>query len=189
MITAELNNQNRFHPLKFAMWIAIAAIVMMFAALTSAYIVSEAAGKWNKLPLPRIFWFNTIVIIISSVVMQWTVIAFKKFDQRSYRIGLATTFFLGVVFLVGQIIGWSQMPSFTQGFSKEGFSDFVFAISSVHAAHIVGGLVIMLITLIISFVKPFNPNKLINVEIMATYWHFVDLLWIYLFIFFQLNLS
>ncbi|MCY7410889.1 MAG: cytochrome c oxidase subunit 3 [Chitinophagales bacterium] len=188
-MTAELNNQNRFHPLKFAMWIAIASMIMMFAALTSAFIVSEAAGKWGRLPLPQIFWVNTLIIICSSIVMHWTVRAFKKFDRRSYRMGLAITFCLGTLFLIGQFIGWSQMPSFTQGFSKEGFSDFVFAISSVHAAHIIGGLVILLIALVTSFVKPFNPNKLVTLQIIAIYWHFVDLLWIYLFIFFQINLS
>ena len=65
---------------------------------------------------------------------------------------------------------------------------FVYAISGVHAAHIIGGLIIMFITLIKSFVKPFNPNKLVNIQMMSTYWHFVDALWIYLFLFFQMNL-
>lgn len=194
-MTAELKSPQRdprtnsFHPLKFAMWLGIAAIIMLFAALTSAYIVSEGQGKLGHLSLPKIFWFNTAVILASSAAMQWTVSAFKKYNRNMYRTGLAATFLLGVTFLIGQYIGWWQMPSLKEGFSKVVASDYVFVISSVHAAHIAGGLLIMLVTLAKSFFQPFNPNKLVNVQIMATYWHFVDVLWIYLFIFFQINLA
>ncbi len=189
MMTATANSPNQFHALKFALWLAIAAIIMLFAALTSAYIISEGQHSWGKISLPNIFWFNTIIILASSGVMHWTVKSFRQYNQNAYRIGLSVTLILGVAFLIGQYIGWLEMPSLKEGFSKEVSSDYVFVISGVHAAHIAGGLLIMLITLLKSFFKPFNPNKLVNVQMMATYWHFVDVLWIYLFVFFQIKLA
>ena len=121
--------------------------------------------------------------------MQWAVRAFRSFKENTYKVALLITFLLGVVFLAGQYLGWKDLGN--RGIYIDGnpSGSFVYVISGVHAVHILGGLIIMLIMLIQIMVRPFNPNKLVGVQMMSTYWHFVDVLWIYLFIFFQINLS
>jgi cytochrome c oxidase subunit 3 len=188
MASANIKSNNRFHPLKFGLWLGIASIIMLFAALTSAYIVRKSQGNWVEFRLPGIFLINTIVIIASSITMQWAVNSFRNFKENSYRIALTITFLLGIGFLFGQYMGWLALEERGIYVNGNPSGSFVYAISGVHGAHIIGGLIIMLITLIKSFVKPFNPNKLVNVQMMSTYWHFVDALWIYLFLFFQMNL-
>jgi cytochrome c oxidase subunit III len=189
MMTADLKSPNRFHPLKFAMWLAMASIIMLFAALTSAYIVRKAQGNWVEFRLPSIFWINTVIILISSVTMQWAANAFKKYRQNAYRLWLVVTFMLGTAFLVGQYIGWLQLDEGGIHLKGNPSGSFVYVISGVHAAHILGGVLILFVSVIRAFFVKFNPNRLVNVQIMSTYWHFVDVLWIYLFIFFQINLA
>lgn len=121
--------------------------------------------------------------------MHWALNAFKNFREQLFKIALLITFGLGMIFLAGQYYGWLDLAN--RGIYIDGnpSGSFVYAISGVHAVHILGGLIIMLVMLIRSVVRPFNPNRLTGVQMMATYWHFVDVLWIYLFIFFQINLS
>jgi len=188
MSSATIKNNNRFHPLKFGLWLGIASIIMLFAALTSAYIVRKSQGNWTEFKLPGIFWLNTLVIILSSITMQWAVRSFRNFKEATYKIALSVTLLLGITFLIGQYMGWAALGDRGIYLNGNPSGSFVYVISGVHAAHILGGLVIILIILIKALVKPFNPNKLVNVQMMATYWHFVDVLWIYLFIFFQINL-
>lgn len=182
-------NNNRFHPHKFGLWLGIASIIMLFASLTSAYIVRKAQGNWVTFSMPPVFWFNTVVILMSSITMHWAVNSFRALKEQTFKIALSITFLLGITFLTGQYYGWVDLGN--RGIYIDGnpSGSFVYAISGVHAAHIVGGIVIMMVHLFKSVFKPFNPNRLTGVEIMATYWHFVDALWIYLFIFFQINLT
>ena len=188
MTSAAIKNTNRFHPLKFGLWLGIASIIMLFAALTSAYIVRKAQGNWTDFRMPGVFWFNTAVIILSSITIQWAVNAFRNFRETAYKIALTITLVLGLIFLWGQYLGWLALADRGVYITGNPSGSFVYVISGVHAAHILGGLVIMLIMFVRMLIKPFNPNKLVSVQMMATYWHFVDVLWIYLFIFFQINL-
>ncbi len=187
-MSAAISNHNRFHPLKFALWLGIASMIMLFAALTSAYIIRKAQGNWVDFRMPALFWFNTIVIVVSSITMNWTLRSFKRFKVNACKIALAITLLLGVVFLIGQYFGWQALNEMGIYINGNPSGSFVYVISGVHAAHIVGGLIIMLIILLKMSTTPFNPNRLIRVELMSTYWHFVDVLWIYLFIFFQINI-
>jgi cytochrome c oxidase subunit III len=182
-----LIKENRFHPLRFALWLAIASIIMLFAALTSAYIVRRDQGDWQTFHLPAIFWFNTLIIIASSITMQWTLNQFKLYKERNYRLGLLVTLILGTTFLAGQYAGWMQLGKEGIYLSGNPAGSFVYVISGIHGAHILGGLIIMFLIYIKAVSKPFNPGKLLNVQLMTTYWHFVDVLWIYLFVFFQIN--
>src|SRR4249920_2839859 len=97
MTSATIKNNNRFHPLKFGLWLGIASIIMLFAALTSAYIVRKAQGNWDEFKMPGIFWFNTGIIIISSITIQWASNAFKNFKERIYKMALSITFLLGLI--------------------------------------------------------------------------------------------
>jgi len=189
MMTAEIKTPYRLHPLKVMIWLAIAAMVMLFAAFTSAVLVRKAQGNWQEFRIPSIFWLNTLIIVLSSLTMQRAVNAFKKYELNNYRFAITSTFILGCLFLVGQAIGWAQLSAGGIHLDGNPSGSYLRVITYTHAAHIAGGLLIMLFGVLRAFFRPFNPNRLVNVQIMATYWHFVDFLWIYLFIFFQINLA
>lgn len=179
------SQHNRLHPHKFALWVAIASILMMFAGLTSAFIVKSNQTGWRSFVLPRIFWFSTVVIMVSSITMQVAVKAFKNRNMQQYRAMLGVTFILGISFVISQILGFTELWAHNVQFKgASGAGQFFYAIAGLHAVHVIGGVVALLIIFfksIIGRTKAYNP---IPVEVMSTYWHFVDGLWLYLMIFF-----
>jgi cytochrome c oxidase subunit 3 len=181
--------RKKIHPYKFNLWLGLAGIIMMFAGLTSAYIVKRSQPGWESFTLPRIFLYSTIVILISSVAVQIAVRAFREREMPKYRLFFAITGILGVVFMIMQVIGFYTFQSLGMkmiGMGSNAAYSFVLAIAGLHIVHVLGGV----IALIIIFFKAFSSTKrnydIIPVEIVATYWHFVDLLWVYLFVFFSL---
>jgi len=187
MIIGEVSTQQRqrIHPHKFTLWVAIGSIIMMFAGLTSAYIVKSNQAGWQVVAMPRVFWYSTGTILLSSLLMQMALRSFKQRDMKSYRLLLAGTFALGVAFVILQWTGFQQLwSSGVQFKGSSGGGQFLYVIAGLHALHVLGGI----IALMVMFVKAFFGNtKLygsVPVELMATYWHFVDLLWIYLLVFF-----
>lgn len=178
--------QNKMHPHKFTLWVAIASILMMFAGLTSAFIVKSNLVGWHDVPMLKIFWVSTTVILVSSLTMQMALRSFRQRDMINYRRLLATTLVLGIAFVVLQALGfsvlWTKYHVTFEG--SAGAGQFLYIIFGLHALHVMGGIV----TLIVMFIKAFfGKIKLyspVPVEIAATYWHFVDLLWIYLVLFF-----
>jgi len=188
MSSVAINSNNRVHPHKFAMWLAIAGMIMLFAALTSAYIIRKSAGNWVEFNLPGVFWINTFVVLLSSVTMFLSVRAHKKYNNSLYRALISTTALLGIAFLVGQYIGWKQLNAGGILLSGNPSGSFVYVISGLHAVHMLGGVIALLVAAVASWIKPFNPKKITGLEVISIYWHFVDVLWIYLFIFFQINI-
>jgi cytochrome c oxidase subunit 3 len=177
--------RKKLHPYKFTLWVAIASILMMFAGLTSAYIVKSNLAGWRDVPMMPVFWVSTAVILVSSLTVQ---MALRSFHQRAmgrYRILIAVTLLLGVAFVVLQCLGFKQLWDSGIKFSgSAGAGQFLYIIAGLHALHVLGGI----ITLLVMFIKAnFGKLKLYSsapVEVAATYWHFVDLLWIYLLVFF-----
>jgi cytochrome c oxidase subunit 3 len=179
---------NKFFPKeKILMGIAIAAMIMLFAGLTSAYIIHAEGGHWQYFKLPSIFWLNTGVILTSSFTLQWALVSYKKFKYNAYRIAISVTTILGIGFIVGQYLGWRQLTNMGIYLDGNASGSFLYVISGTHAVHVLGGLIALIVVTILAFVKPFNPNKLLRVELISIYWHFVDVLWLYLFIFFQIK--
>ncbi len=176
----------RIHPHKFLLWVAMGSIVMMFAGLTSAYIVKRNQSNWQGFELPRIFWYSTGVIILSSVLMMLCVRAFKERQMVKYRQLLIAVGALGVVFVVLQIMGFHQLnlngiKLIHRGSNVAG--SFLFVIVVVHMAHIIGGVIALLVMFIRAFTGSKRNYSPVPIEVMAIYWHFVDFLWIYLFLF------
>ena len=175
----------KIHPHKFTLWVAIGSIIMMFAGLTSAYIVKSNQAGWQSIEMPQIFWYSTGTILLSSVMMQWALRSFKQREMNQYRVLISVTFILGVVFVILQWIGFQQL--WNRGVQFKGSSgggQFLYVIAGLHAVHVLGGIVALLVTLAKAL---FGRKKLyssVPVEVMATYWHFVDILWIYLLVFF-----
>lgn len=188
-VKKERRYHSKIHPQKFALWAGCASIVMLFAALTSAYIVRKAAGNWLEFKLPVQFFYNTLVIIISSITLQASYYFFKKGNAQMYRGLLVVSFLLGLLFLGMQYSGWLSMESIGVELAGNPSGSFVYVISGLHAAHLLGGIAAMIVALVHAFVlkyKVTNQRKL-RFELTLTYWHFMGILWIYLLLFFVLQ--
>lgn len=181
--------QNKIHPHKFALWLGIASIIMLFAALTSAFIVRSAAAEWIEFKLPGIFLFTTVIILMSSATMHWAYISHKRYNYTNFKIATALTFLLGLAFIVGQYEGWFKLAAIGMFLDGNPSGSFVYVISFVHLIHIVGGLVALAVLFVRSLIRPFHPRQLLGIELTTTYWHFVDILWIYLYLFFVIKFS
>ncbi len=184
----ESPRRSRIHPLKFALWVGCASLAMMFGGFTSAYVVRQAAGNWLEFQMPEIFLFSTAVLILSSITLQLSYYHFRKEHTKPYRMLLAATFALGVLFLALQYMGWLELAARGVELRRNPAGDFVYLISGVHAAHVVGGLAALAVALIHAFrLKKFTPKRKLRLELTLTYWHFVDLLWVYLVVFYWLQ--
>lgn len=186
IVVEQSQQRKRIHPHKFTLWVAIGSIIMMFAGLTSAYIVKSNQVGWQSIAMPRTFWYSTATILLSSLTMQMALRSFKQRVMNHYRVLMAITFFLGVGFVTLQWIGFRQLwNSGVQFKGSSGGGQFLYVIAGLHAVHVLGGVIALMVMFIRAF---FGRSKLygsIPVEIMATYWHFVDLLWLYLLVFFM----
>lgn len=179
-------SRSRIHPKKFALWVACGSILMMFAAFTSAYVVRQAQGNWLEFELPNVFFVSTAVILLSSLSIHLAYRAFKGGNERLYKGLLVLTFILGIAFLILQYQGWLAMSQIGIELTTNPSGSFIYVISGVHAAHILGGLAALIIALIHAFALKYQvtPARKLRLEMTMTYWHFVDFLWIYLLIFF-----
>jgi cytochrome c oxidase subunit III len=182
-----LTEQNKkIHPYKFTLWVAMGSIVMMFAGFTSAYIVKRSQANWQGYDLPIIFSYSTAVIILSSITMIMAVRRFKEQRMAEYRRFMLITALLGTAFIVMQWMGFgiladSGIKLVGPGSNVSG--SFLAVIAGVHMAHVLGGVIAILVMLRKAFSRTTRSYSRVGVEVAATYWHFVDVLWIYLFIF------
>ena len=185
-ITVEQTQQRkRIHPHKFTLWVAIGSIIMMFAGLTSAYIVKSNQAGWQAVGMPHVFWYSTATILISSLVMQMALRSFKHREMNQYRLLIAGTLVLGVTFVILQWLGFRQLwNSGIQFKGSSGGGQFLYVIAGLHALHVLGGVTALMVMSVKAFLGRTKLYGSVPVEMMATYWHFVDLLWIYLLVFF-----
>jgi cytochrome c oxidase subunit 3 len=189
MSTLTTNQPQRLHPHRFIMWIAIGSIVMMFAGMTSAYIVKKNQGNWLAFELPVVFWYSTAVILASSVTIYLAGLALKSGKLSAYKILITITSILGVVFVNMQWTGFQDLEMrgiALIGTQSNSSSSFLFIITGMHMLHVLGGVIALIIMFFRSFLIKKDQINLVPVQTVSTYWHFVDILWIYLFIFFQL---
>ena len=175
------------HPKKFGMWLFLASVVMLFASLTSAYIVRRAEGNWIFFELPQIFYSTTILILLSSVTMQWAYFAAKRDELKTVKIMIVATAALGVLFLVGQVLGYSQLIEGSIHLVGNPSGSFVYLLTGLHGIHLVSAIVFVLVVLNAAFRGKTGSKRLAQIEMCATYWHFLGGLWLYLFVFLLLN--
>jgi cytochrome c oxidase subunit 3 len=188
MIQAMNDQKRKIHPHKFTLWVAIGSILMMFAGLTSAYIVKRSQASWLMLEIPVVFWYSTAAILASSVTVQLSLKALKAREMITYRRWLMITAVLGVLFLVLQIVGFKQFGANDirlVGAGSNASYSFLLAISGLHGLHVLGGVIALVVIAIMALRTTTRNYNTIPLEVAATYWHFVDALWIYLFIFFN----
>lgn len=176
----------RIHPYKFNMWLLLAGIVMFFAAFTSAYLVMRARNAWEQFNLPDVFWFSTVAILVSSYTMHLSLKYFKQHNMHRYKILITLTALLGVAFLAAQIIGFANL--YGKGITLQWnlSAGLLFIIVGAHMVHVLGGVIALLVIFARAYRRRVRTYDSVPVEVAATYWHFVDGLWIYLYIFFLL---
>lgn len=181
--------RSKIHSHQFALWVGLGTIIMMFVAMTSAYIVRRAAGNWYEFKLPDIFLLNTVVILLSSLTIQTAFHAFKKGLELRYKSLLLVTFALGIAFVALQYQGWQEMNAMGATFTINPSSSFVYVISGLHAAHVLGGITALTVAVTHAYILPFRPteSRVLRFGLVVQYWHFVDILWVYLFGFFLLQ--
>lgn len=183
MSAVVMEQRKRIHPHKFTLWVGIGSLLMMFAGFTSAYIVKRNLANWQTFDLPQFFWYSTAAIILSSVTIYLAQKAFKQREMQKYRSLLVATLILGVLFFVFQTLGFIQLWNKGITLQANVSYSFLYVIVMAHAAHVLGGI----IALIVLFAKAFSTKtrnyNSVPVELVSTYWHFVDILWIYLLIF------
>ena len=177
--------RKKIHPHKFTLWVALGSIIMMFAGLTSAYVVKRDQPGWTTFSIPKAFWYSTAVILVSSLTIQMALKAFKDREMLRYRNLLTATAILGILFVLLQWAGFRQIWNTGITFKGSGGGQFLYIIAGLHAVHVLGGILALLVMFVKAFASKVRSYNSVPVELISTYWHFVDLLWIYLLIFFM----
>ena len=171
------------NPRKFILWLFIVSIIMLFAAMTSAYLVRRAEGNWLEYDIPSIFKYSSIVLIISSLTMHWAYVSAKKDNFSQLKLAITITFVLGLAFLYMQFQGWVALVDENVFFVGNPAGSFMYIFTGLHGFHLISGLVVLVVALIASFRLQIHATSMNQIEIAATYWHFLDILWLYLFFF------
>lgn len=181
--------QKRQRAKKMMLWFGIASLGMSFAGLTSAYVVSKERVDWLKdLEIPQAFIYSLIVIVVSSVTMELAKKAVQKEQASKGSVWLLATLVLGILFMVFQYQGFSEIYnefgySFTGPTSSISYS-FIFLIVFVHLIHVLAAIISLIVVIYNHFKLKYKNGKTLGIELATTFWHFVDVLWIYLFLFF-----
>jgi cytochrome c oxidase subunit 3 len=171
------------NPRKFILWLFIVSIIMLFAAMTSAYLVRRAEGNWLEYDIPSIFSYSSVVLLISSLTMHWAYLAAKKDNFGSLKIAITITFALGALFLYMQFQGWVALVDQNVFFVGNPAGSFMYIFTGLHGFHLISGLVVLVVALLAAFRLKIHAKSLNQIQIAATYWHFLDILWLYLFFF------
>jgi cytochrome c oxidase subunit 3 len=171
------------NPKKFALWLFIGSVIMLFAALTSAYIVRQAEGNWLSFDLPVLFTISTLVILGSSFTMQFAYWSAKKDNLESVKILVTITAVLGLAFLILQFEGWKDLVSKQVYLVGNPSGSFLYIITGLHGLHLISAIVFLLIVLVATYRYHVHSKNLVQIEMCLTYWHFLGGLWLYLFVF------
>jgi cytochrome c oxidase subunit 3 len=181
MILSEENNRSKAG--KMLMYLYIISVVMIFAGLTSAYIVRRAEGNWRYFDLPTIFQVSTLLILASSLTHHLALVAAKKNQFNKISIYLIITLVLGIGFAFSQVIGWQQLINIKVHLVGNPSESFIYILTGMHLVHMIGALVFLTIVTIQSLKYYFHKDNYYLLDLCAKFWHFLDILWVYLFFF------
>ncbi|MFE3869922.1 heme-copper oxidase subunit III [Flavobacterium sp. ZS1P70] len=187
MTTEEDHKSRTARSYKLLLLFAMVSMIMMFAGLTSAYVVSKSRTDWLKdFQLPTAFYFSTLVIIGCSVTFHLAKKAIRKDNQSATTKFLLSTLVLGILFVILQFVGFGQIVEngyYFTGSESSITTTFLYVVTVVHLIHLAGGVISLLIIIYNHFKQKYNSSQTLGIELGAMYWHFLDLLWVYLFLF------
>ena len=172
---------------KMMLYFGIASLIMSFAGWTSAFIVSSTRPDWiQNFTMPKAFIISVFVIVASSITMIVAKQALKKSNRTLATAMLLATFILGIFFIINQFNGFAEIIQ--QGYNFTGPTSnvtmsYIYLIAVVHIAHVVVGLICLLVVIYNHFKQKYTATNMLGLELAATFWHFVDILWVYLFLF------
>lgn len=187
-MTVQEHKERKAQSYKLLLWFAMISMVMMFAGLTSAYVVSSSRKDWLKdFEMPIAFVLSTLVIVLSSFTFHLAAKSIKVNNQKATSTWLLTTLGLGVLFVIFQFQGFNQIIEngyFFTGSESNVTTSFLYIIVILHLAHLFGGLIALLIIIYNHFKQKYNSTQTLGIELGAMFWHFLDILWVLLFLFF-----
>jgi cytochrome c oxidase subunit 3 len=187
-MTLEEHNERNAKSKKMLLWFAMVSMFMMFAGLTSAYVVSTSRPDWlNDFVLPNAFIISTALIVVSSVTFHMAKVTMKKNDRSATTMWLLVTLGLGIGFVIAQFYGFSEVIRngyYFTGPESTVTTSFLYIVTMLHLAHLFAGLIVLLVVIYNHFKQKYNSSQTLGIELGAMFWHFLDILWVYLFFFF-----
>jgi len=169
------------------LWISMISMVMFFAGLTSAYVISMKREDWVSFDLPNAFFISTLLIVMSSLSLMLSQYFLKNSKRPLSLILAVTALLLGIGFVWQQYVGFNELKSvglFFTGPESTVSTSFIIGITFMHVLHLLAGIVVLFVVIYNHFKYKYKPNDLLGFELGAIFWHFVDVLWIYLILFF-----
>ncbi|MEM9888372.1 MAG: cytochrome c oxidase subunit 3 [Bacteroidota bacterium] len=186
-----------FHPLNVLLTLTLISLGALFLTLTISFVYSRIQSDLPPLQLPNLFIFNTLVLLGSSATMIWAKRSYLKDNTRNYQNALLATIIISLIFMGLQFVAWQQLFAENILINSNVSASYLYVISGLHFAHIIGGLPFLIIFLIkaykrmkepVSVLVYFSdPEKRLKLRLLTIYWHFLDALWIYLVLFFWIN--
>jgi len=189
-LTQGTDKEKRARSKKMMLWFGIISLIMSFAGWTSAFIVSKKQRidkDWlTDLELPNAFLISLVLIVISSLTFILAKRALKQNNLKMVTLWLLVTFVLGIAFIFNQFEGFRQilkMGHYFTGPSSNITTSYIYLIAAVHIAHVAVGLICLLVVIYNHFKQKYSADNILGFELAANFWHFVDILWVYLFLF------
>ena len=167
-------------PAKIGLGVFLAVVGSLFALFISAYSMRMELIDWRSLPVPRLLWFNTGVLIVSSAALQWAQIAARRDDGEGVLIGLLAGGVSAIVFLIGQLLAWQQLNAAGYFLAANPANAFFYLITAVHGLHVLGGLAVLSRATIKAWRGVEVSRLRLSVELCTMYWHFLLLVWLIL---------
>ena len=183
-IPIQEQTQIRNKTAKPLLWVAMAGMTMIFASLTSAYVVRQADPDWLSFDLPTPFFISTAIIILSSFTLIFADWSAKKDNQIGIKLGLGLTLLLSIAFVYSQFYAYGDMIKNGMYFSGTNISSsFLYALTFVHLAHVFGGNITLLVTFIQSLKNKYSSSNKLGLELASWYWHYLAGVWMFLLLF------
>lgn len=176
------SEQSAMPTAKIGMGVFLAVVGCLFALFTSAYFMRMALSDWQPLPIPRLLWFNTAVLVLSSIALQVALVASRKGQLDTVRLGLATGGLTAIAFLIGQLFAWRALAADGYLLAGNPANSFFYLITGLHGLHIVGGLIGLGRTSYRAWTTTRTDTLSLGVELCAMYWHFLLFIWLALFV-------
>jgi len=171
---------------RMLLWLVLTVVVMLFAGFTSAYIVLRGLPGWQNVALPGTLWVNTFILLGSSFTMEWTRKRMRQGNSSGAKLWMGATAGLGLAFLVGQLVAWNQLAGAGVFLSSTLHSSFLYILTGIHALHLLGGISALGYVTTQIFRNRYTSTNHEPVALCATYWHFMDGVWVFLFLLFTL---